>query len=286
MAVDLFTAIGRGDVKAVWIMGTNPAVSLPDSHAVSQALAACLLVIVSEVAAETDTSHYADIRFPALAWGEKNGTVTNSERRISRQRPFLPPPGEARADWWIIAQVAGKLGFARHSAWQHPHEVFSEHAALSGLRTTASGRSISGVGLRALPVRSGMRWRRCVGRLAVVKANGIFIAAWRTDGRLRMVPTVTPAEAMQARSEPLSADSQQRARTRSVAHHDPNRQRTAADAAYRAADGGNFATGCRPLCDTARRPGADQLTARRDGGSRRGERYAAPGLAVYADALE
>lgn len=74
MAVELFEAIGNGQIKAVWIMGTNPAVSLPDSHAVCQALAACPLVIVSEVAADTDTSRYAHIRFPAQAW----------ERRMAR----------------------------------------------------------------------------------------------------------------------------------------------------------------------------------------------------------
>lgn len=73
MAVDLFDAIARGEVKAVWIMGTNPAVSLPDSHAVCQALAACPLVIVSEVMRDTDTSRFAHIRFPALGWGEKTG---------------------------------------------------------------------------------------------------------------------------------------------------------------------------------------------------------------------
>lgn len=112
--MELFAAIGRGEVKAVWIMGTNPVVSLPDNHAVSQALAACPLVIVSDVAAQTDTGHFAHIRFPALAWGEKNGTVTNSERRISRQRSFLPPPGRRKRtggsspEWgrrWGIAGV-------------------------------------------------------------------------------------------------------------------------------------------------------------------------------------
>ncbi|CBG88542.1 nitrate reductase [Citrobacter rodentium] len=132
MAVDLFAAIAAGEVKAVWIMGTNPAVSLPDSHAVSQALAACPLVIVSEVVASTDTSRFAHIRFPALAWGEKEGTVTNSERRISRQRAFLPAPGEARADWWIIAQMAKRLGFAAAFDWPDAWAVFREHAALSG----------------------------------------------------------------------------------------------------------------------------------------------------------
>jgi len=131
MAVELFDAIARGEVKAVWIMGTNPAVSLPDSHAVCQALEACPLVIVSEVMQKTDTSRYAHIRFPALGWGEKNGTVTNSERRISRQRAFLPAPGEARPDWWVIARIAARLGYGEAFAWQHPQEIFCEHAALS-----------------------------------------------------------------------------------------------------------------------------------------------------------
>ncbi len=141
-AVELFAAIGRGEVKAVWIMGTNPVVSLPDSHAVSQALAACPLVIVSDVAAQTDTGRFAHIRFPALAWGEKNGTVTNSERRISRQRSFCRRRG-GEADWWIIARVGQALGYREAFAWQHPHDVFREHAALSGFETTASGRLIS-----------------------------------------------------------------------------------------------------------------------------------------------
>ncbi|WP_149806773.1 molybdopterin-dependent oxidoreductase, partial [Salmonella enterica] len=99
MAVELFDAIGRGEVKAVWIMGTNPAVSLPDSDAVRQALARCELAMGSDITAQTDTAAFAHIRFPALGWVEKNGTVTNSERRISRQRAFLPAPGEARPDW-------------------------------------------------------------------------------------------------------------------------------------------------------------------------------------------
>ncbi|MCG7781685.1 nitrate reductase [Lelliottia amnigena] len=138
MAVDLFDAIARGEVKAVWIMGTNPAVSLPDSHAVCQALAACPLVIVSEVMRDTDTSRFAHIRFPALGWGEKNGTVTNSERRISRQRAFLPAPGEAKPDWWIIAEIAKKLGYGAAFNWQHPQEIFCEHAALSAFENAGA----------------------------------------------------------------------------------------------------------------------------------------------------
>ena len=131
-AVELFQAIERGDVKAVWIMGTNPAVSLPDGHRVVAALARCEKVIVSEVSQHTDTTAYADILLPAQGWGEKNGTVTNSERRISRQRGFVAAAGEAQPDWWIIAEVAKRMGFAAAFNWQHPAEIFREHAALSG----------------------------------------------------------------------------------------------------------------------------------------------------------
>lgn len=138
MAVELFEAMYRGEVKAVWIMGTNPAVSLPDSDRVREALRRCPLVIVSEISTHSDTLAFADIRFPAQAWGEKNGTVTNSERRISRQRAFMPAPGETRPDWWIVARVAQRLGFSEAFSWQHPAEVFSEHARLSGFENHGS----------------------------------------------------------------------------------------------------------------------------------------------------
>ena len=112
-AVDLFEAVGRGEIKAVWIMATNPVASLPNADAVRAALKGCELSIVSEAVRASDTVDACRIRLPALAWAEKDGTVTNSERGISRQRPFLPPPGEARQDWWIIAEVARAPGLRR-----------------------------------------------------------------------------------------------------------------------------------------------------------------------------
>lgn len=130
-AVDLFAAIERGEIEAVWVMATNPAASLPDADRVRAALAKCKLVVVSDCVARTDTLDHAHVKLPALAWGEKDGTVTNSERRISRQRPFLPPPGEAKQDWWIVAQVAKRLGAGAAFAWNGPAEIFAEHARLS-----------------------------------------------------------------------------------------------------------------------------------------------------------
>ncbi|HEX4501119.1 MAG TPA: nitrate reductase [Scandinavium sp.] len=137
-AVDLFRAIENGEIKAVWIMGTNPLVSLPDADRVRAGLARCPLVIVSDILRETDTTRMAHILLPALGWGEKNGTVTNSERCISRQRAFLPALGEAKPDWWILSQVAKRLGFGEAFGWQHPAEIFREHAALSGFENSGS----------------------------------------------------------------------------------------------------------------------------------------------------
>lgn len=130
-AVEMFEAVREGRIKALWIMATNPAVSLPDAGRVREALAACPFVVVSDVMAATDTSAFAHVRLPALAWGEKDGTVTNSERRISRQRPLLPPPGEARADWRIVADVATAMGFGEAFGWRTPAQVFREWARLT-----------------------------------------------------------------------------------------------------------------------------------------------------------
>jgi assimilatory nitrate reductase catalytic subunit len=131
-AVQMFEAIARGRIKALWVMATNPAVSLPRASHVRAALGKLELFVVSENTAANDTVNAgAHILLPAAAWGEKDGTVTNSERRISRQRPFLPAPGEARPDWWMVTEVARRMGFADAFAYGLPADVFREHAALS-----------------------------------------------------------------------------------------------------------------------------------------------------------
>jgi len=188
-AVDMFEAIHSGQVKAVWVMATNPAVSLPDASRVREALAACPFVVVSEAMAVTDTMAFAHVKLPALAWGEKDGTVTNSERRISRQRALFPAPGEARADWRIIADVARGMGFGEAFAWACSADVFREYAALTGFENEGgrfldiaelSGLDDAGYeGLEPVqwPVRSGAG----VDRLFT---DGRFQTP---DGRARMV---------------------------------------------------------------------------------------------------
>ena len=130
-AVDMFEAVAERRIKAIWIMATNPVVSLPNASRVRAALEACPFVVVSDCVADTDTLAYADVRLPALAWGEKSGTVTNSERCISRQRPLSPPPGEARADWRIISDVARAMGHGEAFGWRSPAQVFREWARLT-----------------------------------------------------------------------------------------------------------------------------------------------------------
>ncbi len=131
-AVDMFRAVGDGRIKALWIMATNPVDSMPEADGVREAIARCPFVVVSDVVRHTDTTALAQVLLPSLAWGEKDGTVTNSERRISRQRAFLASPGETRADWWQLAEVAKRMGFAPAFSWTKPAEIFAEYAALTG----------------------------------------------------------------------------------------------------------------------------------------------------------
>lgn len=138
MAVDLFKAVGSGRIKALWIMATNPAVSLPDSTQVRQALQQCEFLVVSDCVRNTDTTGYAHVLLPAQTWGEKDGSVTNSERRISRQRAFLTAPGVAQPDWWIISQVAQRMGFRAAFDYTSVADVFREHVALSSFENNAT----------------------------------------------------------------------------------------------------------------------------------------------------
>jgi assimilatory nitrate reductase catalytic subunit len=136
-AVDLFEAVHDGKIKALWVMATNPVVSLPNADRVRAAIEACPLVAVSDVTALSDTAKLADIILPATGWGEKSGTVTNSERRISRQRSFLDPPGEARHDWWAICEVARRMGFEGFD-FESPAEIYREYAKLSAYENEGS----------------------------------------------------------------------------------------------------------------------------------------------------
>jgi assimilatory nitrate reductase catalytic subunit len=138
-AVQMFDAIGRGEIKALWVMGTNPAVSLPNADTVRLAMQKLDLLVISENVRSNDSVHAgAHVLLPAQAWGERSGTVTNSERRVSRQRPFMAPAGNARPDWWIVSEVAKRLGYERAFSYQSSAEIFREHCRLSAFENNGS----------------------------------------------------------------------------------------------------------------------------------------------------
>ncbi|MDE2301425.1 MAG: molybdopterin-dependent oxidoreductase [Sphingomonadales bacterium] len=140
-AVDMFRAVHAGKIRFLWVMATNPAVSMPDAGFVREALARCETLVVSDVIADTDTGRCAHIRLPALAWGEKDGTVTNSERQVSRQRALFAPPGEARADWRIVCDVAARMGWGKAFAFASPAAIWREYATMTVL-ATARGKAL------------------------------------------------------------------------------------------------------------------------------------------------
>src|SRR5882672_962073 len=149
-AVQMFEAISRGEIEALWVMGTNPAVSLPDANVAREALKKLELFVVSENVRSNDTVDAGPhVLLPAQAWGEKSGTVTNSERRISRQRAFIDAPGEAKPDWWILGEVAKRLGFGAAFNFNSAADIFREHAALSAFENEGE-RDFDIGGLKAL----------------------------------------------------------------------------------------------------------------------------------------
>lgn len=149
-AIDLFDAMDNGKIKALWIMATNPVVSLPDTQKVISALSQCPFVVVSDCINNTDTMEFADVVLPAQGWSEKSGTVTNSERRISRQRRILPSPEQAKPDWWIISQVAQQMGFKEQFNYRHEGDVFKEYAQMTTLGQKDKPRDLNLIGLTTL----------------------------------------------------------------------------------------------------------------------------------------
>jgi assimilatory nitrate reductase catalytic subunit len=196
-AVQMFEAIARGEIKALWVMGTNPVVSLPDADVVRAAMQKLELFVVSENVRSNDTVNAgAHVLLPALAWGEKSGTVTNSERRISRQRSFLPAPGEARPDWWIVSEVAKRLGFAAAFDYKSAADVFREHASLSGFENNGSRDfdigGLSAMSDEAFAEMGPMQWPMRYGELepqARFFANGRFYA---NDQKARFIAPEIP----------------------------------------------------------------------------------------------
>ncbi|MCF7700885.1 nitrate reductase [Loktanella sp. M215] len=196
-AVDMFDRVSDGRIRALWIMCTNPAVSMPDADRVAAAIEGCEFVVVSDVTANTDTARLAHVLLPATGWGEKDGTVTNSDRTISRQRAVLPAPGLARPDWAIMADFARRMGWGAAFDYSSPAEIFDEYGVLSGL-AAAMGRDfdisgLTGLGQGGYDALPPTRWPVTAwGQTERFFAEGQFFTS---DGHARMVPVTHRAPA-------------------------------------------------------------------------------------------
>ncbi|MEO0774363.1 MAG: molybdopterin-dependent oxidoreductase [Pseudomonadota bacterium] len=205
-AVDMFRAVGEDKIKALWIIHTNPAVSMPEADAVRDAIEGCDFVVVSDITGATDTARLADVLLPAAAWAEKDGTVTNSDRMISRQRSVIGAYGASRPDWEILAEVGRRMGWTDAFDYDSPAQIFREHAALSGI-AGGFGRDFDISGLACLtdadfdalqPTRWPITPTRQGGRFF---ADGRFFHA---DGKAKLLPvTHKPPAAKTGRRYPF-----------------------------------------------------------------------------------
>jgi assimilatory nitrate reductase catalytic subunit len=192
-AVDLFRAVEDGRIKALWIMGTNPSATMTEADRVRAAIRACPFVVVSDVCRTTDTTALADVLLPSAAWGEKDGSVTNTERRVSRQRAFLLPPGEALPDWRQISEVAKRMGFAESFAYREPAEIFAEYARLTaeqnGGRRDLDLGALGDIGGKDYDALAPFQWPRPAGAEPCETRFFADARFYHADGKARFIPT-------------------------------------------------------------------------------------------------
>lgn len=158
-AWELIEAMERGELDLWWVTATNPLVSMPSLDRVRAAVARCPLVVLSEAYAGTETEAVAHLVLPAAQWSEKDGVMVNSERRVTLCRAFRQPPGEARPDWAIFAELGRRLGFVEHFSYGSAAEVYAEFVALTAGRVCdSSGLShalLAGHGPQQWPFPAG-----------------------------------------------------------------------------------------------------------------------------------
>jgi ferredoxin-nitrate reductase len=153
-AWDIITGLETGDVGVLWIAATNPAVSLPDLERAKRALLASPFTVYQDAYYPTETAAYAHVLLPAAQWGEKTGTMTNSERRVTLCQAFKNPPGEAKPDWEIFASVARRLGFIEQFSFNSSAEVYAEYVRLTQNRLC----DVSGLSHKRLRQEGPIQW--------------------------------------------------------------------------------------------------------------------------------
>lgn len=152
-ATEMFEKLKTGEMKALWVICTNPSVSLPNARLVDEALRAAKFVIVQDISEKSDTVKYADLILPAAGWLEKEGTMTNSERRITHLEKVVEPPGMARPDLDILLDFGRKMGFHGFN-FENAEEVYREHTQL----TKGTPIDISGLDYQTLKEMRSIQW--------------------------------------------------------------------------------------------------------------------------------
>jgi len=190
-AVEMFDAVKSGEIKAIWIACTNPAHSMPDVNSVLEALNNAELVVVQDAFNNTDTNQYADVLLPASTWGEKEGSVTNSERRITRVNPAVKPPAEARHDWAIVVDFAQRLEkrLEKNSnlfPYTTTEEIFNEH------RESTRGRDldITGLSYKLLNEQGPQQWPFVTGSIAGKTRLYTDAVFQKLDGKAQFINAV------------------------------------------------------------------------------------------------
>jgi anaerobic selenocysteine-containing dehydrogenase len=191
-ALEIFEGLAAGEIRAIWILCTNPAASMPDTDLVERALRQAELVIVQDAYHPTETTAFADVLLPAAQWPEKDGVMTNSERRLTYLPRLVAPPGEALPDAEIVTRVAHALGFKASFPYASAAEIFDEYAALTAGRPC----DCSGLSHARLRERGPVQWPAPAAAHAGTErlyADARFPTA---DGRARFVSVshVEPAE--------------------------------------------------------------------------------------------
>ncbi|MGW6685056.1 molybdopterin-dependent oxidoreductase [Streptomyces sp. NPDC054961] len=151
--VEMFRRMADGEIKACWIICTNPVASVANRKTVIEGLETAELVITQDVFADTETNAYADVVLPGALWTETEGVLVNSERNLTLSRPAVDPPGEALADWRIIARVACAMGYAHAFSYADAEEVFEEIKRAANPRTGYDVRGVTYERLRGTPVQ-------------------------------------------------------------------------------------------------------------------------------------
>ncbi|NUM52261.1 MAG: molybdopterin-dependent oxidoreductase [Candidatus Hydrogenedentes bacterium] len=153
-ATEMFAALEAGTMRAVWIVCTNPAVSMPDIARIERALRAARFVVVQEISSRSDTTAYADVLLPAAGWLEKPGVMTNSERRVTLVEKLVEPPGEALPDTEILCRFAAKMGWGSAFSYGSPEDIFIEHREL----TRGTRIDIGGISYERLRKEGSVQW--------------------------------------------------------------------------------------------------------------------------------